>query len=41
LPPKMVCTDNAIMIAAAGYNMFDRGIKSDLSFSPNPSWTIW
>lgn len=41
LPPRTMCTDNAIMIAAAGYNLFFRGIKSDLSFSPNPSWAIW
>ncbi|NLV82689.1 MAG: tRNA (adenosine(37)-N6)-threonylcarbamoyltransferase complex transferase subunit TsaD [Synergistaceae bacterium] len=41
LPPKGMCTDNAEMIAAAGYNAHKRGISSDLSLSPSPSWPIW
>ncbi|MEG1501872.1 MAG: tRNA (adenosine(37)-N6)-threonylcarbamoyltransferase complex transferase subunit TsaD [Synergistaceae bacterium] len=41
LPPKDMCTDNAAMIAAAGYCAYKRGIRSDLSLSPNPSWEIW
>lgn len=41
LPPKEMCTDNAVMIAAAGFNAYKRGISSDLSLSPNPSWEIW
>jgi N6-L-threonylcarbamoyladenine synthase len=41
LPPKKYCTDNAIMIAAAGKASFDRGIRSGLSLTPDPSWSIW
>ena len=41
LPPKKYCTDNAIMIAAAGYASYARGLRSDLSLTPNPSWKIW
>ena len=41
LPPLSMCMDNAVMIAAAGYNAYSRGIFSDLSLSPNPSWEIW
>lgn len=41
LPPREMCTDNAVMIAAAGYDNYKRGITSDLSLSPNPSWEIW
>ena len=41
LPPRAMCTDNAIMVAAAGYNSYMRGCRSDLGLSPNPSWSIW
>lgn len=41
LPPSAMCTDNAGMIAAAGYNAYKRGTVSDLSLSPDPSWEIW
>jgi len=41
LPPRGMCTDNAVMIAAAGYNSYMRGNRSDLRLSPNPSWSIW
>ena len=41
LPPVSMCTDNAVMIAAAGYNAYGRGAISDVSLSPNPSWEIW
>ncbi len=41
LPPHGMCTDNAVMIAAAGYNSYMRGNRSDLRLSPNPSWSIW
>jgi N6-L-threonylcarbamoyladenine synthase len=41
LPPLAMCTDNAAMIAAAGYNSYHRGNVSDLSLSPDPSWEIW
>jgi N6-L-threonylcarbamoyladenine synthase len=41
LPPLAMCTDNASMIAAAGYSAWSRGVRSDLSLSPDPSWEIW
>ncbi|MGI6784583.1 MAG: tRNA (adenosine(37)-N6)-threonylcarbamoyltransferase complex transferase subunit TsaD [Aminivibrio sp.] len=41
LPPANRCTDNAVMIAAAGYNAFKRGERSPLTFSPDPSWEPW
>lgn len=41
LPPKSLCTDNAAMIACAGYYSWLRGNRSDLSLSPSPSWSIW
>lgn len=41
LPPLEMCTDNAVMIASAGYDSYLRGNISDLSLSPDPSWEIW
>lgn len=41
LPPKKYCTDNAIMVAAAGYAAYVRGARSDLTLTPDPSWEIW
>jgi N6-L-threonylcarbamoyladenine synthase len=41
LPPGRYCTDNAIMIAAAGRTSYARGLRSDLSLVPDPSWQIW
>jgi N6-L-threonylcarbamoyladenine synthase len=41
LPPRAYCTDNAVMIAAAGYNSYTRGSRSDLSLTPDPSWSVW
>jgi N6-L-threonylcarbamoyladenine synthase len=41
VPSLKYCTDNAAMIAAAGYSAFMRGERSDLSLTPNPSWEIW
>jgi N6-L-threonylcarbamoyladenine synthase len=41
LPPLQMCTDNAVMIASAGYDSYLRGNRSDLSLSPDPSWEIW
>ena len=41
LPPKKFCTDNAIMIAAAGHAAYSRGIRSDLTLTPDPSWNIF
>ena len=41
LPPKEYCTDNAVMIASAGYSSYIRGHRSDLSLVPDPSWQLW
>jgi N6-L-threonylcarbamoyladenine synthase len=41
LPPVRYCTDNAAMIAAAGYDAYRRGKRSDMSLVPDPSWEIW
>jgi len=40
IPPVARCTDNAVMIAAAGYNSYMRGERSDLTLSPSPSLLI-
>jgi len=37
LPSKMFCTDNAVMVAAAGYAAFMRGERSDISMGPDPA----
>jgi N6-L-threonylcarbamoyladenine synthase len=41
IPSRKYCTDNAMMIAAAGYSAFMRGEQSGLSLAPDPSWEIW
>jgi N6-L-threonylcarbamoyladenine synthase len=40
IPPRSLCTDNAVMIAAAGYNNWRRSIRSPLSLVPDPSWML-
>ncbi|QTX31579.1 tRNA (adenosine(37)-N6)-threonylcarbamoyltransferase complex transferase subunit TsaD [Aminithiophilus ramosus] len=40
IPPRDLCTDNAVMIAAAGYNNWKRGVRSDLTLTPDPSWPL-
>lgn len=40
LPPRDLCTDNGVMIAAAGYSAFRRGIRCDVTFAPDPSWEL-
>ncbi len=40
LPPKELCTDNAAMIAAAGYNGYMRGRRDTLTFSPDPGMAL-
>ncbi|HUD68720.1 MAG TPA: tRNA (adenosine(37)-N6)-threonylcarbamoyltransferase complex transferase subunit TsaD [Acidimicrobiales bacterium] len=37
LPSLQYCTDNAAMIAAAGFHLLDRGLASPLSMSADPS----
>lgn len=41
LPTPAMCTDNAVMIAAAGYNGYQRGLRGNLTLSPDPSWELW
>lgn len=40
IPPAIRCTDNAVMIAAAAFNRYQKGDISDLLLAPNPSWTL-
>lgn len=41
IPPRNRCTDNAVMIAAAGFAAFRRGVRSSLDLAPDPSWELW
>jgi N6-L-threonylcarbamoyladenine synthase len=40
IPPLFLCTDNAAMIAAAGYYRFAHGQQSELDFDALPTWPI-
>lgn len=39
-PPPVLCTDNAAMIASAGYYEFIRGVRDDLSLNAYPSLSL-
>ena len=39
-PPKFLCTDNASMIAAAGYKRFEAGHRDDWNMDAKPSWPL-
>lgn len=39
-PPPELCTDNALMIAWAGMEMYDAGYESELSIEPLRKWTM-
>ncbi|MDR1136772.1 MAG: tRNA (adenosine(37)-N6)-threonylcarbamoyltransferase complex transferase subunit TsaD [Synergistaceae bacterium] len=41
LPPIKYCSDNAVMIAAAGYAAYAGGGRSDMSLTADPSWSVW
>lgn len=41
LPPVNRCTDNAVMIAAAGCSAYLRGVRTPIDFAPDPSWELW
>lgn len=40
IPQKKFCTDNAGMIGVVGYHFLKQGIKTDLSISAIPDWTL-
>tara|TARA_B100000029_G_C17600062_1_gene965451 strand:+ start:553 stop:1557 length:1005 start_codon:yes stop_codon:yes gene_type:complete len=39
-PPIKFCTDNAAMIASAGYEYLKKGMSSELSIEPNPNLSL-
>ena len=39
-PPVELCTDNALMIAWAGMEMYDAGYESELSIAPLRKWSM-
>ncbi len=39
-PPLNLCTDNAAMIAAAGYYRFIAGLRNDLAMDVKPMWHL-
>lgn len=39
-PPVSFCTDNGAMIAWAGVELMQQGLKSPLSFAPRPRWPL-
>ncbi|MGQ0505431.1 MAG: tRNA (adenosine(37)-N6)-threonylcarbamoyltransferase complex transferase subunit TsaD [Myxococcaceae bacterium] len=40
LPPVRLCTDNGAMICAAGFQAWQRGVRSDFTLSANPAWRL-
>ncbi|HEX7432194.1 MAG TPA: tRNA (adenosine(37)-N6)-threonylcarbamoyltransferase complex transferase subunit TsaD, partial [Anaerolineaceae bacterium] len=40
IPPLSLCTDNAAMIAAAGYYRFAHGQMDGLDFDAMPTWPL-
>lgn len=40
IPPLSLCTDNAAMIAAAGYQRFIQGQQDDLNLDVRPTWPL-
>jgi N6-L-threonylcarbamoyladenine synthase len=40
IPPLYLCTDNAAMIAAAGYYRFSKGQRDSLDMDVLPTWTL-
>ncbi len=40
IPPLIMCTDNAAMIAACGYQRLQRGLRSGMDLDVRPSWRL-
>lgn len=40
IPPLNLCTDNAVMVATAGYYRFTHGYRDDLSMDVLPNWSL-
>ena len=40
LPPIDLCTDNGAMIAWAGYELYQMGIRSNMDFKASPRWPL-
>ncbi len=40
LPPTRLCTDNGAMIAAAGFQAYQRGVRADLALVADPGWSL-
>jgi len=40
VPPPNLCTDNAAMIAVAGYEAHKRGVRSDTSLNADAGWQL-
>ena len=40
MPPINLCTDNAAMIAWAGFELYNKGIESQLDFKARPRWPL-
>ena len=39
-PPINLCTDNGAMIAWAGYELYNAGVKSKLNIKAKPRWLL-
>ena len=39
-PPTNLCTDNGAMIAWAGYELYNAGVKSKLNIKAKPRWSL-
>ncbi len=40
IPPLSLCTDNAAMIASAGYRRFVQGFRDSYDFDAMPTWPL-
>lgn len=40
VPPPILCTDNAAMVAACGFHRFRRGVRTSLDVEPDPNLAL-